>query len=168
MKFFDRMLTVFFDRQNPDSTSANPRFMKKTRDAVSSTQMVSSAMVSSSAVLACAFEASAKTATARLAVLNISRVVSFMMSPSRAEAPRSMRGGLRSSPARKLAFVPLSVEPWSRRASAAITAISTPALLRAGDMAKFAFFLGFRRKLGCIIDRSSSDVTRHSCLFVVC
>ncbi len=35
MKFFERMLTVFFDRQNPDSTSANPRFMKNTRDAVS-------------------------------------------------------------------------------------------------------------------------------------
>ena len=55
MKFFERMLTVFLARQNPDSTSAKPRFMKNTRDAVSTTQMVSSATVSSSAVFACAF-----------------------------------------------------------------------------------------------------------------
>ena len=41
MKFFDRMLTVFLARQNPDSTSAKPRFMKNTRDAVNNTQIVS-------------------------------------------------------------------------------------------------------------------------------
>src|SRR5687768_17313818 len=54
MKFFDRMLTVFFARQNPDSTSANPRFMKNTKAAVSTTQIVSKATVSSSAVFASA------------------------------------------------------------------------------------------------------------------
>ncbi len=59
MKFLDRMLTVFLDRQNPDSTSAKPRFMKNTRVAVISTHTVSSATVSSSAVLAWAFEANA-------------------------------------------------------------------------------------------------------------
>jgi hypothetical protein len=54
MKFFDRMLTVFLARQNPDSTRANPRFMKNTSDAVKSTQIVSRAIVSSSGVLAAA------------------------------------------------------------------------------------------------------------------
>ena len=54
MKFFDRMLTVFLARQNPDSTSAKPRFMKNTRDAVISTQIVSNAIVSSSGVFAAA------------------------------------------------------------------------------------------------------------------
>jgi hypothetical protein len=41
MKFFERILTVFLARQNPDSTSAKPRFMKNTRAAVSKTQTVS-------------------------------------------------------------------------------------------------------------------------------
>ena len=54
MKFFERMLTVFLVRQNPDSTSAKPRFMKNTSDAVNTTQIVSSAIVSSSAVFAAA------------------------------------------------------------------------------------------------------------------
>jgi hypothetical protein len=57
MKFLDRMLTVFLARQNPDSTSAKPRFMKKTSDAVNTTQIVSSAIVSSSAVFAWAVDA---------------------------------------------------------------------------------------------------------------
>jgi len=34
MKFFERMFTVFFARQKPDSTSANARFMKSTSAAV--------------------------------------------------------------------------------------------------------------------------------------
>ena len=63
MKFFDKMLTVFLLLQNPDSTNAKPRFMKKTREAVSTTQMVSNAIVSSSAVLAWAVEAHARHAT---------------------------------------------------------------------------------------------------------
>ena len=54
MKFFERMLTVFFDRHIPDSTSAKPRFMKNTSDAVNSTQIVSSAIVSSSGVFVAA------------------------------------------------------------------------------------------------------------------
>ncbi len=41
MKFLDRMLTVFFARQKPDSTVANPKFMKNTSIAVTSTQTVS-------------------------------------------------------------------------------------------------------------------------------
>ena len=41
MKFFARMLTVFLARHKPDSTMANPRFMKNTRNAVNSTQTVS-------------------------------------------------------------------------------------------------------------------------------
>ena len=41
MKFFDRMLTVFFDRHIADSTSAKPRFMKNTSAAVSNTHIVS-------------------------------------------------------------------------------------------------------------------------------
>jgi hypothetical protein len=39
--FFDKIFTAFFDRQRPDSTVANPRFMKKTRAAVIRTQTVS-------------------------------------------------------------------------------------------------------------------------------
>ena len=54
MKFLERMLTVFLARQKPDSTSAKPRFMKNTSDAVISTQTVSRAMVSSSGVLVAA------------------------------------------------------------------------------------------------------------------
>ena len=41
MKFFDRILTVFFERHIADSTSANPRFMKNTNAAVNKTQTVS-------------------------------------------------------------------------------------------------------------------------------
>src|SRR5262245_95634 len=41
MKFFDRMLTVFFTRHIPDSTSANPAFIQKTRNAVINVQTVS-------------------------------------------------------------------------------------------------------------------------------
>ena len=44
MKFFARMLTVFFALHRPDSTMAKPRFMKKTRNAVTSTQRVSRAI----------------------------------------------------------------------------------------------------------------------------
>ena len=33
MKFLNRMFTVFFARQRPDSTMAKPRFMKNTRNA---------------------------------------------------------------------------------------------------------------------------------------
>ena len=54
MKFFERMLTVFLARQNPDSTSAKPRFMKNTSAAVRTTQTVSRATVSSSGVFAAA------------------------------------------------------------------------------------------------------------------
>ena len=43
-KFLNRMLTVFLARQKPDSTSANPRFMKNTRNAAIITQIVSSAI----------------------------------------------------------------------------------------------------------------------------
>ena len=42
MKFLARMFTVFFARHRPDSTMAKPRFMKNTRNPVSSTQKVSS------------------------------------------------------------------------------------------------------------------------------
>src|SRR5688572_32516696 len=52
MKFFDKMLTVFFARQNPDSTSANPRFMKNTRDAVINTHIVSMPIFRSAGVCA--------------------------------------------------------------------------------------------------------------------
>src|SRR3990172_1194578 len=41
MKFFDKMLTQFLARQNPDSTQAKPRFMKNTSIAVINTQTVS-------------------------------------------------------------------------------------------------------------------------------
>ena len=41
MKFLVRMLTAFFERQNPDSTSANPAFMKKTRNPAVMTHIVS-------------------------------------------------------------------------------------------------------------------------------
>lgn len=41
MKFFDRMLTVFFDRAKPASTLANPRFIKNTRIAARNTHRVS-------------------------------------------------------------------------------------------------------------------------------
>ncbi len=54
MKFFDRMLTVFLARQNPDSTSAKPRFMKNTSDAVISTHIVSIPTFSSAGVCAMA------------------------------------------------------------------------------------------------------------------
>src|SRR5690349_13729056 len=54
MKFFERMLTVFLLRHIPDSTSAKPRFMKNTSDAVNTTQIVSSAIVNSSGVFAAA------------------------------------------------------------------------------------------------------------------
>src|SRR3990172_13202161 len=43
-KFLKRMLTQFLARQKPDSTSPKPRFMKKTRNAASITQMVSMAI----------------------------------------------------------------------------------------------------------------------------
>ena len=42
IKFFARIFTVFFARQRPDSTIANPRFIKNTRNAASRTQTVSS------------------------------------------------------------------------------------------------------------------------------
>ena len=41
MTFFDKMLTAFFERQRPDSTMANPAFIKKTKAAVIRTQTVS-------------------------------------------------------------------------------------------------------------------------------
>src|SRR5699024_5626378 len=44
MKFLDRMLTVFLARAKPASTDANPRFMKNTRMAASSTHKVSMIM----------------------------------------------------------------------------------------------------------------------------
>src|SRR5438477_3491113 len=50
MKFFDRMLTAFFTRHMPDSTVANPRFMKKTSMPVTSTQTVSAITLSSAFV----------------------------------------------------------------------------------------------------------------------
>ena len=81
MKFFERMLTVFLDRHIPDSTSAKPRFMKKTSAAVSSTQTVSRATVSSSAVFAWAFEAKARNATSRVAKRNVCRERRFIVSP---------------------------------------------------------------------------------------
>ncbi|HET6371131.1 MAG TPA: hypothetical protein VFG95_08035 [Nitrospiria bacterium] len=49
MKFFDRMFTVFLLRQKPDSTIANPRFMKKTSMAVTKVQMVSAITLASEA-----------------------------------------------------------------------------------------------------------------------
>ena len=52
MKFFERMLTVFLARQNPDSTSANPRFMKNTSDAVIKTHTVSMPTFNSAGVWA--------------------------------------------------------------------------------------------------------------------
>ncbi|OQB26991.1 MAG: hypothetical protein BWY09_03209 [Candidatus Hydrogenedentes bacterium ADurb.Bin179] len=42
MKFFDKILTAFFARQNPVSTRANPAFMKNTRNPASMTHSVSS------------------------------------------------------------------------------------------------------------------------------
>ncbi len=57
MKFFERMLTVFFARQKPDSTSAKPRFMKNTRDAVIRTHTVSMPIFRSAGVWANAGEA---------------------------------------------------------------------------------------------------------------
>ena len=81
MKFFERMLTVFLDRQKPDSTSAKPRFMKNTSEAVSTTQIVSRATVSSSAVLACAFEAKARPAASISAVAYLCRLPSVIVSP---------------------------------------------------------------------------------------
>ncbi|MBM7687007.1 hypothetical protein JOD07_002805 [Defluviitalea raffinosedens] len=41
IKFFDRMLTVFFDLAKPDSTAAKPRFIKNTSTAANNTQRVS-------------------------------------------------------------------------------------------------------------------------------
>jgi len=41
------MLTVFFDRANPDSTAAKPRFMKNTSIAARSTHKVSIAILKS-------------------------------------------------------------------------------------------------------------------------
>ena len=41
IKFFDRILTVFFDLANPASTLAKPRFIKKTRIAARKTHRVS-------------------------------------------------------------------------------------------------------------------------------
>jgi hypothetical protein len=41
MKFFARMLTVFFALARPDSTMAKPKFMKNTRKAATSTHRVS-------------------------------------------------------------------------------------------------------------------------------
>src|SRR5512145_191117 len=41
MKFFDSMFTQFFARAKPDSTIANPRFIKKTNIAVINTHRVS-------------------------------------------------------------------------------------------------------------------------------
>jgi len=41
MKFLASTVTVFLARQNPDSTIANPRPVKKTRNAVTSVQIVS-------------------------------------------------------------------------------------------------------------------------------
>src|ERR671925_798629 len=52
MKLFDRMFTVFFARQNPDSTSPKPRFMKNTRHAVINTQTVSMPTFKSAGVCA--------------------------------------------------------------------------------------------------------------------
>src|SRR3972149_10866503 len=43
-KFLKRMLTQFLARQKPDSTRPKPRFMKKTRNAASITQMASMAI----------------------------------------------------------------------------------------------------------------------------
>jgi hypothetical protein len=40
-KFLEMMLTVFLARAKPDSTSANPRFMKNTSIAASNTHTVS-------------------------------------------------------------------------------------------------------------------------------
>jgi hypothetical protein len=47
MKFLARMVTTFLARQKPDSTLANPRFMKNTRKAVTSTHTVSMATLAS-------------------------------------------------------------------------------------------------------------------------
>ena len=44
MKFFARMFTAFLARHRPDSTMANPRFMKNTRNAVTKTHTVSIAI----------------------------------------------------------------------------------------------------------------------------
>ena len=52
MKFLARMLTAFFARQRPLSTSANPAFMKNTRNAVTSTHRVSSATLVSGSMAA--------------------------------------------------------------------------------------------------------------------
>src|SRR5262245_49169358 len=81
MKFLDRMLTVFFDRHIPDSTSAKPRFMKNTRDAVIRTHTVSSPMVSSSAVFAWAFDANVTPARNINAEHSFCRLPRFMVSP---------------------------------------------------------------------------------------
>ena len=43
MKFFDRILTAFLTRHMPDSTSAKPAFIQKTRKPVISVHTVSSA-----------------------------------------------------------------------------------------------------------------------------
>ena len=102
MKFFERMLTVFFDRHIADSTSAKPRFMKNTSAAVISTQTVSMATVSSSAVLAWAFEARARHPTSMPAVHNTCRLRRFMVSP-RAETP-----ALRSSKDRRSRYQDMS------------------------------------------------------------
>jgi len=45
IKFFASMLTVFFERQSPDSSMAKPKFMKNTRKAVKRTHTVSNAIL---------------------------------------------------------------------------------------------------------------------------
>src|SRR4051812_33043456 len=47
MKFFDRIFTQFFARHIPDSTVANPRFMKNTSMPVTRTHTVSAITLSS-------------------------------------------------------------------------------------------------------------------------
>src|SRR5688572_31373003 len=50
MKFFERILTQFLARHIPDSTQANPRFMKNTRNPVIITQTVSAITLRSAGV----------------------------------------------------------------------------------------------------------------------
>src|SRR3989337_3886708 len=45
--FLEIIFTAFFERHNPDSTMANPRFIKNTRKAVTRTQTVSAANLAS-------------------------------------------------------------------------------------------------------------------------
>jgi hypothetical protein len=90
MKFLARMFTVFLALHSPDSTMANPRFIKNTRNAVNRTHTVSipTAMLLFKSSSACCVTAAGVTSAADNPVTVTSKnsagtiiLISFFISP---------------------------------------------------------------------------------------